>query len=137
MPSAAMLDAKIVPEKDLKKVIYSGGHDASIVAVAEGKVDAAAVADRIFQGACDKKLVDCSKIKIIWKSPPIPNDPLFYRKPISQPMKAKIADAFYAIRNLTFGEMGMVSRFAPANDQTYDVIRGIAKTLNLDLTKMK
>jgi hypothetical protein len=33
--------------------------------------------------------------------------------------------------------MGMVARFAPAHDQTYDVIRGIAKTLNLDLTKMK
>jgi phosphonate transport system substrate-binding protein len=137
MPSAAMLDAKIVPEKDLKKVIYSGGHDASIIAVAEGKVDAASVADRIFQGACDKKLVDCTKIKVIWTSPAIPNDPLFYRKAISAPMKAKIADAFFAIKNLTFGEMGMVARFAPANDQTYDIIRGIAKTLNLDLTKMK
>src|SRR6516225_3409069 len=46
MPKAAMMDNHIVPESDLKKVIYSGGHDASIIAVAEGKVDAASVADR-------------------------------------------------------------------------------------------
>jgi phosphonate transport system substrate-binding protein len=137
MPSAAMVEHNIVPEKDLKKVIYSGGHDASIIAVAEGKVEAAAVADRIFQGACDKKLIDCSKIKIVWKSPAIPNDPLFYRKSLSDDMKKKIREAFYAIHGLTFGEMGTVARFAPASDQTYDVVRTIAKTLNLDLTKMK
>jgi len=137
MPKSAMVDAKIDPEKDLKKVIYSGGHDASIIAVAEGKVDAASVADRIYANACAKKAVDCSKIKVIWTSPAIPNDPLFYRKAISPEMKKKVADAFYAIHDLTFGEMGTVAKFAPATDQTYDVVRGIAKTLNLDLTKMK
>jgi len=137
MPKAAMMDAKIVPETDLKKVIYSGGHDASIIAVAEGKVDAAAVADRIFKGACNKGAVDCSKIKVIWTSPPIPNDPLFYRKALSPAMKKKIADAFYAIHDLTFGEMGTVARFDPATDATYEVVRNIAKTLKLDLTKMK
>jgi phosphonate transport system substrate-binding protein len=137
MPKAAMMDGHIVPENDLKKVIYSGGHDASIIAVAEGKVDAASVADRIYANACDKKAVDCSKLKVIWTSPPIPNDPLFYRKAISDGMKKKIADAFYGIHDLTFGEMGVVARFAPATDATYDIVRNIAKTLNLDLTKMK
>jgi phosphonate transport system substrate-binding protein len=82
-------------------------------------------------------LVDCSKIKVIWTSSSIPNDPLFYRKALSDDMKKKIRDAFYGIHNLTFGEMGTVASFAPATDQTYDVIRGIAKALNLDLTKMK
>ena len=137
MPKAAMMDNKMVPETDLKKVIYSGGHDASIIAVAEGKVDAASVADRIYEGACDKKAVDCSKIKVIWTSPAIPNDPLFYRKAISPEMKKKIREAFYGIKNLTFGEMGTVARFAPTDDAHYDVVRGIAKTLKLDLTKMK
>jgi phosphonate transport system substrate-binding protein len=52
-------------------------------------------------------------------------------------MKKRIADAFYGIRDLTFGEMGVVARFAPATDASYEVVRNIAKTLNLDLTKMK
>lgn len=137
MPKAAMVDAKITPESDLKKVIYSGGHDASIIAVAEGKVDAASVADRIYKIACDKGAVDCSKLKVIWNSPPIPNDPLFYRKAISADMKKKIAAAFGSIHDLTFGEMGTVARFDPATDATYEVVRNIAKSLKLDLTKMK
>ncbi len=131
------MDNHIVPESDLKKVIYSGGHDASILAVAEGKVDAASVADRIYAIACAKKATDCDKIKVIWTSPAIPNDPLFYRKAISDDMKKKIRDAFYGIKNLTFGEMGTVARFDPTTDKNYDVVRNIAKTLNLDLTKMK
>ena len=65
MPKAAMVQEHIVPEQDLKKVIYSGGHDASIIAVAEGKVDAASVADQIYALACEKKAVDCTKLKVI------------------------------------------------------------------------
>jgi len=137
MPKAAMMDNHIVPETDLKKVIYSGGHDASILAVAEGKVDAASVADRIYAIACAKKATDCDKLKVIWTSPSIPNDPLFYRKAISDDMKKKIREAFYGIKNLTFGEMGTVARFDPTTDKNYDVVRNIAKTLKLDLTKMK
>jgi phosphonate transport system substrate-binding protein len=137
MPSAAMHEKNIVPEKDLKKVMYSGGHDASILAVAEGKVEAASVADRIFAGACDKQLVDCSKIKVIWTSEAIPNDPMLYRKNLPEDLKKKIRDAFYGIKDMTFGEMGTVARFDPATDADYDVIRKIAKILNLDLTKVK
>jgi phosphonate transport system substrate-binding protein len=137
MPKSALVENHIVPENDLKKVIYSGGHDASIIAVAEGKVDAASVADRIYAIACNKKAVDCEKIKVIWTSPAIPNDPLFYRKALSDGMKKKIRDAFYAIHDLTFGEMGTVARFAPTTDANYDVVRNIAATLKLDLTKFK
>ena len=38
-------------------------------------------------------------------------------------MKKKIRDAFYGIKNLTFGEMGTVARFDPATDATYDVVK--------------
>ena len=138
MPKAAMTDNHIVPENDLKKVIYSGGHDASIIAVAEGKVDAASVADRIYAGACDKKAIDCSKtegdLDLAGDSRTIR---CFTARRISDDMKKKIREAFYGIKNLTFGEMGTVARFDPATDATYDVVRNIAKTLKLDLTKMK
>lgn len=137
LPSAAMVEAGIVPEKDLKKVMYSGGHDASIIAVAEGKVDAASVADRILVNACDKKLIDCAKVKTIWKSQPVPNDPLLYRKNLPEDLKAKIRAGFAEVKNLPFGEMGTVARFDPATDKDYDVIRKVATILKLDLTKMK
>ncbi|MSO94057.1 MAG: phosphate/phosphite/phosphonate ABC transporter substrate-binding protein [Rhodospirillales bacterium] len=137
VPSASFVMAGISPEKDFKQVMYSGGHDATIVAVGSGKVDAGAVADRIYERGCAKGLADCSKLKVVWQSDPIPNDPLLYRKNLSEDLKKKIRDAFYSIKNLPFGEMGTVARFDPATDKDYDPIRNIAKALKLDLTKMK
>ncbi len=137
VPAAAFKKAGITPEKDFKQVMYSGGHDATIVAVGEGKVEAGSVADRIFERGCAKGLSDCSKIKTIWESPPIWNDPVLYRKNMPEDLKKKIRDAFYSVKNLPFGEMGTVARFDPITDKDYDPLRDIAKTLNLDLAKVK
>ena len=137
VPSAAFVKAGITPQKDFKQVMYSGGHDATIVAVGTGKVDAGAVADRIYERGCAKGLADCSTLKVVWTSDPIPNDPLLYRKALPEDLKKKIRDAFAEVKNLPFGEMGTVARFDPATDKDYDPIRQIASALKLDLTKMK
>lgn len=137
VPSAAFVKAGITPQKDFKQVMFSGGHDATIVAVGSGKVDAGSVADRIYERGCAKGLADCSKLKIVWTSAPIPNDPLLYRKNLPEELKKKIREAFYGVKNLPFGEMGTVARFDPATDKDYDPIREIASALKLDLKKMK
>ncbi len=137
VPAAAFVNAGITPERDFARVMYSGGHDATIVAVAEGKVEAGSVADRIFERACAKGLADCATLKTVWQSPPIPNDPLLYRKNLPEDLKKKIRDAFYSVKNLPFGEMGTVARFDPATDKDYDPVRQVATALKLDLKKMK
>jgi len=137
VPAAAFINAGITPEKDFKQVMYSGGHDSTIVAVGSGKVDAGSVADRIYERGCAKGLADCNKLKVIWTSPPIPNDPLLYRRNLSDDLKKRIREAFFSIKNLAFGEMGTVARFDPASDADYDPLREIAKALKLDLKKMK
>ena len=43
MPRSFLLQAKIDPDKDFKRVAYSGAHDATIASVVSGKVDAAAL----------------------------------------------------------------------------------------------
>lgn len=137
VPTAAFIKAGITPERDFKQVMYSGGHDSTIVSVGSGKVDAGAVADRIYERGCAKGLADCNKLKVIWTSSPIPNDPLLYRKNLSEDMKKRIRDAFFSVKNLAFGEMGTVARFDPATDKDYDPLREIASALKLDLRKMK
>lgn len=135
VPSAFFVRENLVPEQDFKQVMYSGGHDASIVAVAEGKVEAASVADRILERAYAKGLADRKDIKVIWESDLIPNNPMLYRKGLSEDLKKRVREAFYGFKNLAFGEMGTVARFDPATDKTYDVIRQIASALKLDLTQ--
>lgn len=137
VPAAAFVKSGITPEKDFKQVMYSGGHDSTIVSVGSGKVDAGSVADRIYERGCAKGLADCNKLKVVWTSPPIPNDPLLYRSALSDDMKKKVRDAFFSVKNLAFGEMGTVARFDPATDKDYDPVREIATALKLDLKKMK
>ena len=43
MPRSFLLEAKIDPDKEFKRVAYSGAHDATIASVVSGKVDAAAL----------------------------------------------------------------------------------------------
>src|SRR4029078_76147 len=78
VPSAAFKAAGITPEKDFKQVMYSGGDDATIVAVGEGKVEAGSVADRIYERGCAKGLAGCRKPKRISASAPLYNSPVVY-----------------------------------------------------------
>jgi phosphonate transport system substrate-binding protein len=43
MPRSYLLQAQIDPDKDFKRVAFSGAHDATIAAVAAGKVEAGAL----------------------------------------------------------------------------------------------
>ena len=47
----------IDPDKYLGRVLFTGSHDANALAVANKRVDAATIADRIFDAAVQKKLV--------------------------------------------------------------------------------
>ena len=50
-PKAGLIKAGYDPDRFFSRVIFSGGHDASAIAVQNGKVDAAAVADALLETA--------------------------------------------------------------------------------------
>jgi phosphonate transport system substrate-binding protein len=70
MPRSALLDVNINPDKDLKRVAYSGAHDATIAAVAAGKVDAGALNISVWEKFVAEKKVDTSKVRVIFTTPP-------------------------------------------------------------------
>jgi phosphonate transport system substrate-binding protein len=55
MPRSFLLEAKIDPEKDFKRIAYSGAHDATIASVVSGKVDAAALDITVWKKFVDRK----------------------------------------------------------------------------------
>lgn len=136
-PKAGLIAAGFDTDKNFSRVIFSGSHDASIMAVANNKVDAAAVADRIFDSAVKKGLVKREDFTVIWQSKPIPESPMVWRQSLDENTKQKVAAALAEIKDLPWGDQGLLDGFAPTNDQAYDVVRQTAKALNLDLGKMK
>lgn len=136
-PKAGLLQAGYDPETFFGRVIFSGSHDASILAVTNKKVDAAAVADRILASAIAKGQVKQDDLEIVWSSNPIPESPMVWRKDLDPALKAKIAQALANVKDLPWGDQGVLNGFQPTNDAAYNVVRDTAKVLKLDLRSMK
>ncbi len=136
-PKAGLEAAGYVPEQLFSRVIFSGSHDASILAVANRKVDAAAVADRIFASAVAQGHVKQDDFQIIWSSKDIPESPMVWRKDLDPALKQKLATALASIKDVPWGDQGMLNGFQPTTDAAYNVVRETGKVLNLDLRSMK
>ena len=73
MPRSFILQAKLDPEKDFKRVAYSGAHDATIASVVGGRVDAAALDITVWRKFVDDKKVDTSKTNVFFTTAPYYN----------------------------------------------------------------
>ena len=136
-PKAGLIKAGYDPDRYFSRVIFSGGHDASAIAVQNGKVDAAAVADALLEPAFKRGALNQADIAVIWTSEPIPGAPFVYRRDLPEDLKAKLRTALSQIHDMPWGPSIVIKRFQPTSDAAYDVVRDTAKLLNLDLKKMK
>ena len=136
-PKAALIDAGYDPDTYFSRVIFSGGHDASAIAVQNGKVDAAAVAELLLEAAIDRGVVRREDIVVVWRSIPIPGAPFAYRKDLPADLKARIRASFAEIHDMPWGGRTVIKRWLPTDDAAYDVVRNTARVLNLDLKKLK
>ena len=136
-PKAGLLKAGFNPDKDFGRVIFSGSHDSSAIAVQNKKVDAAAIADRILDAAVSKGLVKREDLVEVWKSDPIPESPTVWRKDLPADLKTRVQAAFLQVKDIPWSDQGLLNGFHPTNDAAYNIIRDTAKVLNLDLRKMK
>ena len=93
-PVAMLIAEGVDPAKDLSKIVIAGSHSASLAALAEGKVDAAAASYNSFGKAVKKGAIDPSKFGPLAKSQPIPNPPMAMNKGLSPELKKKLRQAF-------------------------------------------
>lgn len=135
-PKTGMINAGLNPDRDIR-AIFAGSHDASVIAMQNGKVDAAAVADALLDAAIARGMVKADEIQIVWKSDPIPGSPIVMRRDLPGPLKARLQAAFAGMRDIPWSKGTVIKRWVPATDANYAVVRETAKVLNLDLKKMK
>lgn len=73
MPRSFLLQAGIEPERDFKRIAYSGAHDATIASVVSGRVDAAALDITVWRKFVEEKRVDTGKVSVFYTTPPFFN----------------------------------------------------------------
>ena len=119
-------------DKYFGKVVYTGSHELSTVAVAKGKVDSAFVATHRFDNVVNKGEVKLEDFNILWKSPVIPQDPFVYRNTLCKDLKDKITATFLGLSPNNPGEKKFLdnvksNKFVAMKSTDYDVIRALKK----------
>lgn len=76
------------------KLMRSANHEANLMAVANKQVDIATNNNESFEKFARRNPDKAKEIKVIWKSPLIPSDPMVWRKDLHPELKAKVKDFF-------------------------------------------
>ena len=135
-PKTGMLNAGLNPDTDLR-AIFAGSHDASVLALLNGKVDAAAVADSLLDTVVARGLAKREDLSVVWQSDPIPGAPVVMRSDLPADLKAKLVAAFAAMHDVPWSKGAVITRWVPATDADFQIVRDTARLLKLDLGKMK
>lgn len=137
VPGAELTEAHGPLDQYFSEVRFSGGHEQSIVAVANGDADAGVSwADGLgewedgynsgaFRKAADAGLVDMNDIVEIWKSKLIPEGPMVVRNALPQDVRDKVtqltADLHETDKECAFGVAhGEAKDFVPVEHSAYD-----------------
>lgn len=96
-PRALFPALGITPDKDYK-VLYSGGHDRSVLGVRTGDYDAAPVASDVFARMIQRGTVKQEEFRVIWRSDPFPTSSFAYAHDLEPTLRDKMLKCFYDYR---------------------------------------
>ena len=136
MPRSFLLQAGLNPEKDFRRVAYSGAHDATIAAVASGKVQAGALNISVWDKFVADKRVDTSKVRVFFTTPPYFDYNWTVHADMPAALREKLAAALLALsRDDPEGkavlELQRATRFVPTKAENYKGIEAAARSAEL------
>ena len=140
-PAYGLRKAGLDPDKDIRP-IYAGSHTSSFEALYNHKVDAGELNSEQLQSAMQRGHYKEGDVVFLWKSDPIPTDPITVRGDLPAAFKARLIEVLQTLDLESLPEadrkiMGLSgTRFVPQTDGAYDGIRDLVKTLHIDLDKL-
>src|SRR5215831_13847321 len=127
-----MSEMNIDPKKFFSKVTFSGSHEASILAVANKKVEIASTNIPDLQQLTRENKVPRGALRVIWVSKLIPNDPIVVRKDLPASLRSAMQESLVTMKDRNpevFKEIGAwLGGFVAADDSKYQVIRDLNDT---------
>lgn len=96
-PRVLFPDLGLKPDVDYKPLM-SGGHDKSVLGVASGDYDMAAVASDVFERMGVRGTIKAEEFRVIYRSPIFPTSSFAYAHDLRPELAAKLKECFYAFR---------------------------------------
>ena len=120
------------PKSYFSKLTFSGSHEASIVAVANKKVEIASTNLPDLQQITREGKVPRGALRVIWVSKLIPLDPVVVRKDLPASLRTAIQDSLANMKAKhpdAFKDGGaFLGAFVKADDSRYQIIRDLNET---------
>jgi len=136
-PRALFPKLGLVPDKDYT-VVYSGKHDQSVMGVAHGDYDAAAVASDVYDRMVRAGRVEKDSLRVIYRSAMFPTSSFGYWSQLCPELAKKIVDAFnsYRFNDAMKKAFDGADRFYPVTyEKDWAIIREINDSLGIAYTE--
>jgi phosphonate transport system substrate-binding protein len=131
-PRAFFPGQGLVPDTDYR-VIYSGGHDRSVMGVNAGDYDAAPVASDVYGRMVLRGQVQGNNFRTIWQSDPFPTSSFALAHDLKPELAERIRQCFFDFRfpEAMKRDLGGNDRFWPATyAQDWAPVRAVADAVN-------
>jgi phosphonate transport system substrate-binding protein len=130
-PSIMLNKAGIDYRTDLGEFTYTGGHDTTAQAVANGSVDAGGLEDRIFYDLRDEGAIEEDSVRIVAESEPIEGYPWVVRDSLSDEDKQVLKDAYLNIEDPELLDLMRAESYEEVTAEDYDYTEKQARALDL------
>ncbi|MGZ9709777.1 putative selenate ABC transporter substrate-binding protein [Glaciimonas sp. GNP009] len=136
MPRFYLLAAHINPDVDMKRIAFSGAHDATVAAVAGGKVDAGALNISVWEKLVSEGKVDPKVVRVFYTTPGYYDYNWSVRSDMNPVVRQKLTDAFLALnkdnpQDKEILDLQRTTRFIPTKAENYTSIESAARNAGL------
>jgi phosphonate transport system substrate-binding protein len=145
-PNALLASNGIDYKTAFAETVFAGGHDKVVIAVYNQQVDAGATFGDSVEGVVTDARTNVvntlpdvmDKVKVVGKTPPIPNDTVSVRAGLPSELVLQVQDGLLAIAQTEDGKALLrtlynINGLATAEDSEYDSVRSAASVLGLNL----
>ena len=130
-PSIMLNQAGIDYRTDLGEFTYTGGHDTTAQAVANDRVEAGGLEDRIFYDLRDEGTIEEDSVKIVDESEPIEGYPWVVRDDLSGEDKNALANAYLDMQDPELLDLMRAESYERVDADDYDYTEKQARALDL------
>jgi len=136
MPRYYLLQAGIDPERDFKRIAFSGAHDATAAFVESGRVDAGVLNSSVWDKLVEEKKVDTAKVRVFATTPPYFDYNWTVRGDLDPALVKKLTDAFLALdaskpEQKEILALQRATKFIPTKAENYAGIESAARSAGL------
>ncbi len=136
MPRSFLLAAKVNPDTDMKRIAFSGAHDATVAAVAGGKVDAGALNISVWEKLVSQNKVDPKQVRVFYTTPGYFDYNWTVRSDMPLELRKKISDAFLSLdsnnpKDKEILDLQRTGRFIATKAENYKTIEVAAQQAGL------